>query len=480
MGVSIPPRTDRTCCDQHLPPLKLLDIAVFKERIVNRIVPICIFAVTLASHLLAADYKTHSFPAGYSVRAINQSGQVTGTGNGQIFLWSRVGGVQYLGNESGGTSIPTSLNDNGQITGSTTMPDGSSHLFVWSQGAGFQDLSSPLAGNSENGVINSPGNVAGVSFTPDESQHHAMFWSGSTGSVDIGTLNSDPYSQPNVLNNNGEVAGISTDNVSHETAFSWTSSGGILALPSFGGVESWPNAINDSGDIAGWSTYGDGTTHAALWDGSGIHDLGTLAGDTLSVAVFLNQSGHIMGYSGSGDIAFFWTPQNGMTDTGSGPLDGIFGFNNQDEMVGQTPRPNPSIFVWSPTLGVHTIASGGALFGVGLTDSGQFFTHSKSHDKVWTPAVQVNLSSSQNPSQSGQSVTITANVSTIVGHPPDGEPISFHDGSKKIGTGTLTGGVATLTTSVLTAGTHNLTAKYPGDSIYYPSKSLVLQQVVNP
>lgn len=446
----------------------------------KRVVPIFIIAVALATHLLAADYKTHSFPTGYSVRAMNQSGQVAGTGNGQIFLWSRIGGFQYLGNEAGGTSTPTSLNDNGQITGYTTMPDGSSHLFVWNLGGGFQDLASPLGGNSTDGVINSAGNVAGVTFAQDESQHHAMFWSESTGSVDVGALNNDPYSQANVLNNNGVVAGISTDNVSHETAFSWTFSGGISVLPSFGGVESWPNAINDSGDIAGWSTYGDGTTHAALWDGSGIHDLGTLAGDTLSVAVFLNQSGHIMGYSGATDHAFFWTPQSGMTDTGSGPLYGMFGFDNQDQMVGQTPRPNPSIFVWSPTLGVHTISTGGVLYGVGLTDAGQFFTHSKTHDKVWTPAMQVSLSSSQNPSQSGQSVTFTANVSTIVGLPPDGEQVTFHDGSKKIGTGTLTGGVATLTTSALTAGTHNLTAKYPGDGIYYPSKSLVLQQVVNP
>ncbi len=446
----------------------------------NRIVPVCIFAVVLTAHLLAADYKAHSFPTGYIIRAMNAAGQVAGTGNGQVFLWSRTGGFQYLGNEVGGTSVPTSLNDNGQIAGFTTMFDGTSHLFVWSQGAGFQDLASPLGGNGQDGLINSPGNVAGITFTPDGTQHHAMFWSESTGSVDLGSLNNDPYSQANVLNNNGVVAGISTDNVSHETVFSWTFSGGISALPSFGGVVSWPNAINDSGDIAGWSTYADGTTHAAFWDGTGIHDLGTLAGDTLSLSLFMNQSGHILGQSGSLAVAFFWTPESGMTNTGSGPLDGIFGFNNQDQMVAETSRPNPFIFVWSPTLGLHSISGGGAMYGVGLTDSGQFFTHSKFHDKFWTPAMQVNLSSSQNPSQTGQSVTIMANVSTIMGLPPDGEQITFHDGTKKIGTGTVAGGVATLTTSSLAAGTHNLTAKYPGDSIFYPSKSPVLQQVVNP
>ena len=90
----------------------------------------------------------------------------------------------------------------------------------------------------------------------------------------------------------------------------------------------------------------------------------------------------------------------------------------------------------------------------------------------------VTLSSSVNPSQVEQPVTFTAAVSSPLGSPPDGELITFKDGSATIGTRPLSGGVAAFTTSALAKGTHTIRAYYPGDSEFTASHSAALKQVV--
>ena len=86
------------------------------------------------------------------------------------------------------------------------------------------------------------------------------------------------------------------------------------------------------------------------------------------------------------------------------------------------------------------------------------------------------LSSSLNPSNYGQAVTFTAKVSSA-GPPPTGK-VEFLDGTTRIGTVALSGGVATLTKSKLAVGTHLLTAQYLGDAANAKSTSPVLNQVV--
>jgi hypothetical protein len=86
------------------------------------------------------------------------------------------------------------------------------------------------------------------------------------------------------------------------------------------------------------------------------------------------------------------------------------------------------------------------------------------------------LSSSQNPSQSGQAVTFTSQVASS-GPMPTGK-VTFLDGTTKLGAVTLTGGIATLTKSKLAVGTHPITAQYLGDAYSDKSTSQVLNQVV--
>jgi hypothetical protein len=89
------------------------------------------------------------------------------------------------------------------------------------------------------------------------------------------------------------------------------------------------------------------------------------------------------------------------------------------------------------------------------------------------------LVSSLNPSVFGQSVTFTATVTAVA--PGSGTPtgtVTFYDGSTKLGTGTLGGGVASFTTASLAVGSHSIKAVYGGDTNFKTSTSAILTQVV--
>jgi len=74
------------------------------------------------------------------------------------------------------------------------------------------------------------------------------------------------------------------------------------------------------------------------------------------------------------------------------------------------------------------------------------------------------ITSSPNPSAYGQSVTITANVTSSAGGYPSGGNVDITDGFTTIATVALANGVATYTTSAFTQGQHPLQALYSGYS----------------
>jgi Bacterial Ig-like domain (group 3)/MBG domain (YGX type)/GON domain len=89
------------------------------------------------------------------------------------------------------------------------------------------------------------------------------------------------------------------------------------------------------------------------------------------------------------------------------------------------------------------------------------------------------VTSSANPSISGQSITLTATVAGPAGssHVPGGT-ITFENGSTKLGTATLSNGTATLTSSTLSQATHAITVVYGGDTLDQGSTSSTLSQQV--
>ena len=97
-----------------------------------------------------------------------------------------------------------------------------------------------------------------------------------------------------------------------------------------------------------------------------------------------------------------------------------------------------------------------------------------------TGGSNVSISSSVNPSASGQAVTFTAAITPAVAGVsavPSGT-ITFLDGNTIVGTATVSAGQATLAVSNLAVGTHSITAKYSGSSSFVPTVSSALTQTV--
>jgi hypothetical protein len=86
----------------------------------------------------------------------------------------------------------------------------------------------------------------------------------------------------------------------------------------------------------------------------------------------------------------------------------------------------------------------------------------------------LSLTSSVNPSTSGQSVTFTATSSISLSG-----TVTFLDSSTQIGTSSISGTSTTFSTSTLAVGSHSITASWPGDSNTNAATSNVVTQVVN-
>lgn len=102
------------------------------------------------------------------------------------------------------------------------------------------------------------------------------------------------------------------------------------------------------------------------------------------------------------------------------------------------------------------------------------------NNSVFSTPTTTKLASSPNPSLAGQAITFTATVTSSAGAPPDGEIVTFYNGSAVLGTAMLSAGTAALTTSALPVGTFTIKAGYAGDSNFVASTSPGLNQTVNP
>ncbi len=144
------------------------------------------------------------------------------------------------------------------------------------------------------------------------------------------------------------------------------------------------------------------------------------------------------------------------------------------------------------TGGTVSLASGVAKLGVALSTPGSYsFTAHYDGDGNYQEASStgvnqlvnqavpgITLTSSQEPSTAGQSVTFTATVRGTGVTPPTGT-VTFYDGGTEIGTSPLSlNGKATFTTSLLSVAAHAITAVYGGDPNYTVATSETLAQDV--
>ncbi len=131
------------------------------------------------------------------------------------------------------------------------------------------------------------------------------------------------------------------------------------------------------------------------------------------------------------------------------------------------------------SLGTHSITAvyGGSSVFTGNTSAVLSQTvNTNNNEPTAKTATFTQLATSAATVNPGQSVTLTANVSSINGTP--GGNVTFYDGSTSLGTAALSSGKATLTTSSLSGGSHSLTATYAGSASFYSSTSAALSQTV--
>jgi len=124
-------------------------------------------------------------------------------------------------------------------------------------------------------------------------------------------------------------------------------------------------------------------------------------------------------------------------------------------------------------LGTSSIT---AVYGGSSSNSG---STSAAVNQVVLAATTTVFASSSNSPIYGQSVTLTATVSSSIGSPPNGESVSFMKGTLLLGTGTLSGGSASFETSALAVGNYEIKAVYAGDANLAASTSKSVSEKVS-
>ena len=320
--------------------------------------------------------------------------------------------ITDLGPKGNPFAQATSLNNSGVVTGVATAPDGTQHAVLWHMGQVI-DISQPGLGGPNTGAfgVNEAGQVAFLAESSAKDPNNENFCGLGTGFTCLAALWQGgvliplpliPFptpggvnTEPNAINNRGEIAGVAESNVRDLDCPSKPSVNGtgpfvfdfqgVIWGPKPGQLRQLPplagdtvsNAmgINDHGQAVGVSGLCSNTLlppfvagpHAVLWDTDGsVHDLGNLGGTvdpTLlavgNAALAINNQGQVVGTSATAGNTihhpFLWTKQTGIQDLGllDGDMIGAgLAINNQGDVVGASvggpgPLDHPRAAVWS-------------------------------------------------------------------------------------------------------------------------------------
>jgi probable HAF family extracellular repeat protein len=293
--------------------------------------------------------------------------------------------INDLGTLGGTFSEAVSVNNQGLISGSSTLPDGTTHALLWQKGR-LIDIGAPGLGGPNSNSRAFDANERGQVVGPAE------------------TSTPDP--------NGEDFCGF----LSHLTcpSFLWQT-GGMTPLRTLGGNNNFVLAINNRGQVAGVSENSTQDSScaapfqvrdfdAAIWGPAPgvIHKLQPLGGDSVGEALWINDLGQAVGSSGScantllpplaaGPHAVLW--ENGVP-THLGSLGGSctvpcidltlgpFGntplyISNQGQVLGLSALPGDKTFhafLWTKATGMQdlqTLPGDVASVGLGINASGQ-------------------------------------------------------------------------------------------------------------
>jgi len=387
-------------------------------------------------------------------------------------LWAWMGGSSTTNQPGvyGTLGKPAATNIPGCRNGASSWTDSLGHFWLFG-GGGLNDLweFNPstnewtwIGGSNaayQFGVYGTLGTPAAGNIPGD--RNSAVTWTDKSGNLwlfggsGIVAYNHAVYDGP--LNDLWEFNPVTSE---------WTWMGGSSTVPSaytgqpgLYGTLGTPAAGNVPGGRSGAISWIDGTGN--LWlvggDGYDVNGNGGTLNDLWEFNPYTNQWAWMggsntinqtgvygtLGTPASGDVpgsrsyAISWTDKSGNLWLFGGDV--FYSINNI--------QPLNDLWEYQPPVATNLVATTIAL------------------SPAFTP----------NPSVYGESVTLTATVSSTAGAPPDGEYVSFVN---ELGIAQLSSGVASLTTTALPAGTDSITALYGGDANFAGSTSTAVNQVV--
>jgi probable HAF family extracellular repeat protein len=210
--------------------------------------------------------------------AINDRGQVVGWSETAVdsegnqwdlaFLWQH-GKMTNLSPGPGADIWPSAINDRGQVVGSMDAAMGVM-AWLWEKGKlTFLDSLGVAATAEEAGrqdsanSINNHGQIVGSSSRPWSYVDRAVLWQGKIMIAALGTLGGKE-SEASSINERGQIVGRSKTARGSYHAFLWEK-GKMIDLGTLGGKESEASSINERGRIVGSSFNTAGKTRAVLW-----------------------------------------------------------------------------------------------------------------------------------------------------------------------------------------------------------------------
>ena len=275
------------------------------------------------------------------------------------------------------------------------------------------------------------------------------------GKTDIVAANLGALTAQNSRTGSGMSVLLGKGDGTLQTAVTYAAGNGpnSVAAADFNGDGKLDVAVTNSGDnsVSILAGNADGTFHAAVSHPIGASPASLLSADLNGdgkVDLVIPAASGVAVLYGNGDGSFATPVSYAAGAMTSAAVVGDFNGDNRADLAVTKPSAT-DVGVW---LGIQT---GGV-----------------------PTSTSTALSSSPNPSQYGQAVTLTATVS------PSGTTgsVEFLDGTTVLGAGTLNGsGVAQISTSQLATGTRPLRAVYAGvTGTWQPSQSSVVTQTVRP